>query len=464
MKRGLISNAAFIVLTCLLVSLCSFFIIHNAAWLLGDDCTTLIYTGWDKPIFGFFVSPTLGRFFPLNYTIYDILLPFFDGQISPTAHYAVNAACFVLFVVFFIWLSFHVLKEQAVEYRCIITFFLVVLIIGRTFINFAQCWSGVWTIFTFLPLFIICSLRFLETHRWGYAVIALIAINYVLYYYEIVFVIPLTIGVCAFVFSVGHLSRPEKLYYALLIASGVLFLFLYSILVLPRVDSFYSHHPGKSLFQNALRMFLAQKIMWLAVAFLIIRVYHFVKKDTSFCFYDCLLLSSCAYFCAAAVLGLEFTLYYTPGALVAIPAILAFSVQYLRIKWTVILFLVLALFYGRKIPAHIKVTQNDRISTYENVQLFIDHIGGEKAFFYEPNDDSLERWQWEERHIQRFYLEKVAGWYMMNEDFTIDTRDSFTGEQGLWQVPKENVSMFLQDCPEANCIVRFGMSSIYSIQ
>ena len=464
MKRELICKATFVVLTCLLVSLCSFYIIHNAAWLLGDDCTTLVYTGWDKPIFGFFVSPTLGRFFPLDYTIYDVLLPFFDGQISPTAHYAVNVICFILFIVFFIWLSFFILKDQSVEYRYIITFFLIVLIIGRTFINFAQCWSGVWTIFTFLPLFVVCSLRFLEKHQWGYAIIALVAINYVLYYYEIMFVIPLTIGVCAFVFSVSHLSRQDKLYYALLVASGILFLLLYAILVLPKVDSFYSHHSGKSLFQNALRMFVAQKIMWLTIAFLFVRMYHLIKKDTSFCFYDCLLLSSCSYFCCAAVLGLDFTLYYTPGALIAIPAILAFSVQYLKIKWTVILFLVLTLFYGRKIPAHIKVAQTDRISTYANVQQFIDHLDGEKAFFYEPDDDSLERWQWEERHIQRFYLEKVAGWYMMDEGFSIDTRDRFTGERGLWQVPTENTTMFLQDCPEASFIVNLGMSSIYSIQ
>ena len=464
MNREVTVKTAFWALVCLLIGVCSYFIIHNATWLLGDDCQTLIYTGWDKPIFGFFVSPSLGRFFPLDYTIYDILLPFFDEQIPPVAHYAVHVLCFILFIGSFIWLSLYILKEQPVEWRYSITLFIIIFVVGRTFINFAQCWTGIWTIFTFLPLFVVCSLKFLETGKWKYAIIALVAINYVLYYYETVFVIPLTIGILPFVFRIKKMTLREKKYYALLIVSGLLFLFLYAILVLPKIEQFYAHHSEVSLIYNALRMFIAQKVMWLVVLFLGLRIYHFIKKDTTFTFYDSLLLASCAYCCGAAVLGLNYTLYYTPGVLIAIPAILSYCLKYFNKKWTLILFLSLAVFYGRKIPIDIKGSQNARISTHTNINAFIKLIDEKEVFFFEPQNESMEDWEWEVRHIQRVYLEKVTGWYMKNESFVIETREEFTGESGLWQVTPKDVSRFSEECPSATCVIDFGRSQIYEIE
>ena len=464
MRKDLTIKSIFWVLTGLVLAICSYFIIHNASWLLGDDCQTLIYTGWDKPIFGFFVSPTVGRFFPLDYTIYDLLLPFFDGQIPPAAHYAVHIVCFLLFIGSFIWLSLYILRKESAVWRYSITFSLVILVIGRTFLNYAQCWTGIWTIFTFLPVFIICSLRFLDTAKWRYGIIALLVINYVLYYYETMFVIPLSIGVLAFVFSVKQMSKQAKIYYASLIVSGLLFLLLYAILVLPKVENFYAHHSEFSLLQNAWRMFVAQKIMWLVVVFLIIRLFHLIKKETSFCFYDNLLLASSAYCVGAAILGLNYTLYYTPGVLIAIPAVLAFCIQYFRKEWTLALFIALALFYGRKIPKDIKSSQNERVSTYTNVQAFIEQINDKQVFFFEPTVETMENWEWEIRHIRRFYLEKVTGWYMQDQDFHIETRTEFLGEPGLWQVTKGDIPLFVEIWPDAKCVVDFGNSKVFLIE
>lgn len=464
MRKDLTIKYLFWGLNSLVLLVCSYFIVHNAAWLLGDDCQTLIYTGWDKPIFGFFVSPTLGRFFPLDYTIYDILLPFFDGQIPPAAHYAIHIFCFLLFIGAYIWLSLYILRKESTAWRYSITFSLVILVIGRTFLNFAQCWTGIWTIFTFLPVFIVCSLRFLDTNKWGFGIVALLVINYVLYYYETIFIIPLSLGVLAFVFSVKQLSKQAKTYYALLIASGLLFLLLYAILVLPKVETFYAHHSESSLLQNAWHMFVAQKIMWLVAVFLVIRLFHFIRKDASFCLYDNLLLTSCAYCIGAAILGLNYSLYYTPGVLIAIPAILAFSIQYFKKEWTLVLFIALALFYGRKIPKDIKSSQNSRVSTYTNVHTLIEQIDNKTVYFFEPTVESMENWEWEVRHIRRFYLEKVTGWYMKDQDFHIETRTEFFGEPGLWQVTKGDIPLFVEICPNAKCVVDFGESRIYEVE
>ena len=464
MRKDLTIKTLYWVLLSFVLVICSYFIVHNAAWLLGDDCQTLIYTGWDKPIFGFFVSPTLGRFFPLDYTIYNILLPFFDGQIPPAAHYAIHVLCFLIFIGSFIWLSLNILKKESACWRYSITFCLCIMVIGRTFLNYAQIWTGIWTIFTFLPVFIVCSLRFLETYKWGYGIVALLVINYILYYYETMFVIPISIGILAFVFSVQQLSRQAKAYYALLIASGLLFLILYAILVLPKVETFYAHHSEYSLLENAWHMFVAQKIMWLVVVFLAIRLFHFMKRDTSFCFYDNLLLTSCSYCMGAAILGLNYTLYYTPGVLIAIPAILAFGIQYFKKEWTLVLFIALALFYGRKLPKDINSSQDSRVSTFTNVHALIEKIDNKHVYFYEPTVESMENWEWEVRHIRRFYLEKVTGWYLQDQDFHIEIRNGFLGEPGLWQVTNADVPLFQETCPDARCLVDFGDSKIFEVE
>ena len=337
MKTDNLIKTTFWGLICAILCFCSYFIMHNAAWLLGDDCQTLIYTGWDKPIFGFFVSPTVGRFFPLDYTIYDVLCLFYEGQIPPSAHYFIHVLCFALYVVVFIGVALYILKDYKTIWKYSIAFFVALLVIGRTYVNFMQCWTGVWTIFTFLPLFVYGTLKFLDTKKWSYAILALVSINYILYYYETMFTIPLAIGVCALLFSYKRIEKAERVYYSSLIASGLLFLLLYAILVLPKVETFYAHHLDVSPFMNAAKMFFAQKIMWVVVVFLVVRLVSFIQKKAQFNIYDNLLLASCAYCCGAAFLGLNYTLYYTPAVLVAIPAILYFSKEYLHEKWVLML-------------------------------------------------------------------------------------------------------------------------------
>ena len=465
MKTDNLIRTTFWGLICAILCFCSYFIMHNAAWLLGDDCQTLIYTGWDKPIFGFFVSPTLGRFFPLDYTIYDVLCLFYEGQIPPSAHYCIHVLCFALYVVAFIGVALYVLKDYKTIWKYSIAFFVALLVIGRTYVNFMQCWTGVWTIFTFLPLFVYGTLKFLDTIKWSYAILALVSINYILYYYETMFTIPLAIGVCALLFSYKRIGKAERAYYSSLIASGLLFLLLYAILVLPKVETFYAHHLDVSPFMNAAKMFFAQKIMWVVVVFLVVRLVSFIQKKAQFNIYDNLLLASCAYCCGAAFLGLNYTLYYTPAVLVAIPAILYFSKEYLHEKWVLMLFVVLALFYCRKLPKQIQDNQKDRIGTYQQVNDLIENIDDQSVYFYEPENPNLEPWELEIRSIRKFYLEKVTGWYMQDQNFEIIRMTSFENQTGLWQVVETDQEQFLKLCPTAKEIIDFnkGESKIYQV-
>ena len=465
MNKVLVVKSVFWAMICTLTCVCSFFIMHNAAWLLGDDCQSIIYTGWDKPIFGFFVDPSLGRFFPLDYTIYDVLCLFYDGQIPPTAHFFIHVLGFILLVSSFVGISLYLLKKSEYWYKYLVAFLVVVLAAGRTLALFVECWTGIWTIFAFLALFLLCHVKFNDTHIWIWAIVGLFALNYILYYYETMFVIPLSLGVCAFIFASKGMDKNDKIYNSLLIASGLLFLLLYAFLVLPRVEHYYSHHLDVSPLMNAAKMFFAQKIMWVVLVLLLFRVFMFVKRKAEYNMYDNLLLASCAYCVGAAILGLNYTLYYTPGTLVAIPAILYFSNEYLKKTGTIILFVCLAAFYGRYIPKAIKDNQKNRVSTFNNVQTFIKEIRpDDNVYFYELENPALEDWELEIRSVHKFYLETVTGWYMNNRDFCSKRMIEYNNESGLWQVVKADQDTFVQLSPTAEEKIDFGEYKIYRVK
>ena len=448
---------------CVIVAFGCFFIIHNAAWLIGDDSQVFTYTGWDKPIFGFFVSPSCGRFFPLDYTLYDVLCLFYDGRIGPTPHYVIHAICFIAFCIFTALIALRILKNLKPISQYGITFLFLVTIIGRTFGNFIQLWTGIWTIYVFLILFIYLALRFQDTKNWWYGVFALLSINYVLYYYETMFAIPITIGICSLLFSYQKQNKSERTFNWLLVASGILFLLLYAILVLPQVVNLYHHYTEDSLLANAWKMFFAQKIMWLVVAFGVVRIYNFIRHHATYTFYDNLLLASCAYCCGAAVLHLNYTLYYTPAALCALTAILYFSNEYLKDKWTFILILCLALFYGRKIPKDIKENQKGRIETVQNINT-INSYAFDKLYYYEPFNENLSEGDLDIRQCYRMYIRTLVAWYRNDRNLVVNKKTEFDGKEGIWIIYEKDLDTFISTYPNIESMgFKIGSLSFYRI-
>lgn len=447
----------------MLVAICCYFIINNAAWLIGDDSQVFTYTGWDKPIFGFFVDPSVGRFFPLDYTLYDILCLFYDNRIGPMPHYFIHAICFVIFCAALVLISLRILKDVKPIYRYGTTLFLIITVIGRTYVNFIQLWTGIWTIYVFIVLFIFLAVKFFDTKNWWYGTFALLSINYVLYYYETMFTIPITIGFSALLFSYKKQEKSEKVFNWILIASGILFLVLYAVLVLPRVENMYHHYTDNSLLANAWKMFFAQKIMWVVVAFGLLRIYSFIRYKTLFTFYDGLLLASCAYCCGAAVLHLDYTLYYTPATLCALPASLYFSNEYFEEKWTILLFACLALFYGKKIPQHIKENQKARVETVQNINT-INNYSDEQLYFYEPYNETLNEGDLVIRNCFHFYIKTLIAWYRNDKNLTIEKFTEFDGREGIWIVYDKDFETFVSTYSEVESMgVKIGSLSFFRV-
>ena len=437
-----------------IIAVCSYFIVANAAWVDYDDSQVIMYTGWDKPIFGFFVDPAYGRFFPLDYTVYDILPIFYDGQIPPMAHYVIHVFWFIIYMAFFAAIGLYILKDEKPIWKYAITLALFITVLGRTYDHFMQLWTGIWTIFTFIPIFLYGYIRFSETKKWGYGILALIAINYVLYYYETMFTIPVAIGACSLLLSCKKQDKQERIFNYLLIASGVLFLLLYLILVVPRIEHMYHHYTKDSLLANAMKILFAQKIMWLVIVALVVRVVSFVKKQANYTIYDNMLLASCAYCCGAAALHLDYTLYYTPAAILALPAILYFAKQYMKPWMVLVLFVCLAGFYGRKLPNEIKERQKMRIGYYNNICKFNELVAtGTDLFFYLPENPALDEGELDIRSCKVMYLESKAGWYQNNPDFSInrvEECDEFA--PGIWVMDKKDEQTFTEKCSSAKLV------------
>ena len=428
-----------------LLAVCSYFLIHNAWWIIGDEAIVVSHTGMGKAFLptGFPVMPSEGRLYPFAYNLYDVLLLFNSGYISPQAHYILQAIALVIFGVFFALIGLHILKDKPAVWKYSITFCLVAIVIVRVLPEFITCYTGAWIIFMFLPLFLYCTIRFDETEHWGYGVIALLIINYIIYCYENVCTIPFAIGVCSLLFNYKNLSRSKKIFNVMLIAGCLLFLSIWVFAILPQATHFYSHKAETSHLMNAIKIFIAQKIYWLAAITLIFRAVQIFRKKSSYSFYDSLLLASFAYFLGTAILKLNFTYYYNVGAFVALIAVLYFCKEYLKPHWICVLFVVLAIFYGRKYPSIISKAQKDRITSQSHITQLAETSKKMHIYWFSPYFEDQDNLWADVRNCQRGRLEIILHWYMQSDELTIIEKEDFDESlKGVWLFPCENDKLF----------------------
>ena len=427
---------------------CAFFMIHNAYWQIEDEAIVIGHTGMGKAF-----SPTgfdcmvecYGRLYPFAYNLYNVLLLFHDGYISPTDHYILQSIALVVYALAFAALALFLLRKLPVMWKYAITLCVVAISVARVYPEFITCYTGVWIVVMFLPIFLWSACKFEETEKWVYGIASLLVINYITYCYETLFVIPLAMGACSLLFSYKRLSKNKRLYSWLLVAGGLLFLALYAIIVLPRATHFYGHYSSVSVWRLALKIFVAQKIYWLALVVLVWRTVEIVKKKSEYDFYDSMLLAAFAYFVGAVVLKLDFTYYYNIGALTALVPILRFLNEKLKPHWIFILMALLAVFYCRKIPKTIRRTQKIRVETYADVSNLSKYVGKENIYWYTPDFEDITN-QWVDfRSTTRLRLEVYLSW-LLHQDVHLEEMSAFDEDlKGIWLFPSENKELFPDD-------------------
>jgi len=465
-NKELYFKILFWTLWAVLVTVCVYYIVHNAQWLIGDDAIVIRHTGFGKAFLpSDTVNPGAGRFYPFAYLAYNILLLFGGDHISPMAHYALEAMFFLVFVVSVTMLVLSILEEQKVIWKYSIALLVTIVFVGRVYPLYTECFSTAWCGCSILAVFMLCTFLFYKKQKWIYGFLSLLCINYSCYCGESAFVLPLSFGVCSLLFQRKTMTRKVKAFNWCLVGSSILFLVLYAILVLPYIKSSYdsAHGSEVGVFENAVRMLWAQKLLVLALVLFVIRLVDIIRNKKDYTIYDNLLMSAAACCCGNFVLRLNWTLYYNGPALLVLPSILYFSIYYLKERWTLVLFIALALFYGRKIPTTIQKNQKHRSDVYREItslSTMIDQTSN--VFWYGPSTDE-HSYDLILRDWKHHSLDTYLGWLRFEPDFSTTEIENFERiDNSIWLSTIENKQLF----PEDSCLLKYGelIFSVDSIQ
>jgi len=447
---------------------CAYYMIHNAFWLGGDEAIVMNATGWGHA----FVPPrepfSIGRFFPLSYNLYNILLIFPHGvQVSTTSIYILQAFALCVFSIFIWLMGVQITKSISDRWCYPISLLAVFFAVSRVYHEFVTCYTGVWIVFSLLPAFMWFAWRFSETKKSWCAILALVIVNYIIYCYETVFTIPMTIGAIALIINHKRLSKKEIWFYASLVGSAALFLILYVALVIPQTVVAYdgAHGQDISMLGNAINIFIAQKTMWVVALLLAFRVYDCIRYKKHPCFFDYLILASCAYCCGAAALKLNFIYYYNAAVIIAIPSIIYFGLQYIKPFGTFILLLLFAGFYGAKLPKMIENNQTARVGYLEFSRRMTEYVkNGDTVYWYSPVNTEISDYDLEFRSWTIGYTESVIGYTLVQEDYQISVRDTVTSEPGLWFVMNADTCSFVNNMKNKEVLLDGGGRKCYRIK
>ena len=447
MKRNSLYNTAYWIIWSLIISVCAFFIVKNAQWGIGDDAIIMRHTGSGVPFSpGDTTRPTIGRFYPFAYLLYDLLLPFTNGYVSAFAHYWIHLVAFVLMSFAFAWLFSKLLESENLIWRCVISLSATFVIVFRLYPDYLNCFSTIWNPYSLIALFVCFVWLYHNYNKKAFAVIALLLINYATYCLETIFVIPLSLGLFGIIYCNKHGKKESWFYYSLLF-SGLLYLVLYGILIYPHIENAYdgTHGTDVSLIGNALHMLWGNKILLLAIIVLVCRFFDIVIRKKDLTVFDNLLLASAAYCLACFVLKLNWTMYYNIGAILAFPPIVYFCQNYLKAPLTFIILVALMSLYGYKLPNKVRNSQIERVQTAQQMEVLTDaYLQGGRLFWYTPDIESAQ--DIEIRDWRKASLCTYIRWIIRNPSFEIESRESFSDEDtGIWLVPMENKGQITDD-------------------
>lgn len=416
---------------------CSYHIIHNAQWVIGDDAIVIREIG-----FGGYASPNTcirpeeGRFYPTTYLGYNILVLLTKGNITPVNLYVYHTFYFFLMVITGFWF-FLVIQPRQSKWRYPIATMATILLTGRYYTTFANCFSSgwFWTGISFLSLLLL--VYFIKTDKLGYGIAYLFMVIFTTYSLENAFVTPLMIGIFGLWLMRANNTRNRKILFYGLIIDALVFLLIYLCYIYPQISTAYdgAHGSEVTLFGNAIHIIIAQKLLWIGIPLLLWRIWELFVNKKAGTIFDVLLLAAAASTCSGFVLRLNWVSYYNSAAITCLFCAINFGYEYLSEKKQWIIFavtLLFALFYTRKLPQNIKSVNDDRIDAKE----FVDAILAEdiiinKVYFYVPGEENRTF-----ENIQRVWLynalETYLAYELQNEDFRLPREKVYNGAKGLW--------------------------------
>lgn len=429
-----------------------FFILNNAYWLVADDAIVIRHTGWGIPFkCADGTIPLIGRFFPFAYLPYNICLLFCDGLVSPKAHYLINAFGFLVFVGSLSVLALRMVNNTNTLYKYFIAICFVAVAVEITYPMFILVRSTMWVDYTLVALFVLLCHCFYKSQKWIYGLCALLCINYFCYCLESNFLFPLTMGGGALIIGrMGkkNISKRDFLFSWLLICSGLLYLVLYCILVLPYVTDAYdsSHGASMGVLGNAFKMICECKMLVLILIVFFVRLIDTVKNKTEYTFFDVLLIMAVSCCCGGFALRFNLNNYYILYVLIGLPAVLYYSQLYLKGKMAIVLWPILFLLFIRPVGSQVKHNQRDRKETWKQVNLLSNKINEAKGVFcYEPIKEEYS-YDVEIRTCKYNSICTYLGWLRHDMNYSITRVPSFAPvDNTVWLNALENEVLFPED-------------------
>lgn len=432
-------------LSALLTGFLAFFIIYNAGWIIGDDAIVISHTGWGH----FFnpadtITPSEGRFYPLAYIIYNIL-PIFELS-SVNAHFALHMLTFILFCIVSLWACYKAIDTKQLAWQnAVLVFSAAVVCIARAYCNFLDAYSTIWVDYTLVMIWILCCYYVHVKQSKTALIIGLLSVTYLTFCLETNFIFPLSYGILGLLFMWTKSTKLERTYLWSLVGVGVVFLLLYFFICFLHIEEAYDGAHGQeiTIIGNAIKMFLAQKVLWVVLILVCWRAYRiFIKKD-EYEFWDTILLTGCAYCCGCTAMKLNWVLYYSLASLFMVPAIVYYLHKYLGTKWAGIIMLALALFTFRKVPEYIKTNQKARKESAETIEILVSQYkAGDKLYLYAPEDDREWCFDLEQRAWLYTCLERLFAWEIEQEDMKLQIVKTFDGQAGTYVLSYENDKLF----------------------
>ena len=413
-----ISSVLFFSIWVLIISICAFFIVYNASWLVGDDAIVMRHTGFGHPFMPKdFVIKEAGRFYPFSYLMYNILLIFGKGWISPEAHYTLHSICFIFCIFNYSILAFNITENRQPWFRYAITLLVAITAVGRFLPNFLECYSTVWFGYYLSSLFILLAFTFFQKQVLTFGILALLVATFSTYRSESSFIMPLAFGSANLLFNFKRLSKAKAIISALLIVDAIIYLTIYATSILPYTVGRYdgSHGSNISFISNAINIIVAQKIILISIPFALYKLFLLAKGKSAYGFFDSIYLTALAMCCGGFILKLNWVLYYNTAAIFTLFFILSVCMSTkMRQTNVIIIFAAISLLYGSKITPTIINNQKSRIQVPIEIAQLSQKIECHQTFWLAPDDNNHT-----ESMVKKDWIETQIAWATNNERFKI---------------------------------------------
>jgi hypothetical protein len=315
-----------------------FVIMLQANWTFSDDHEYITTTAVNKYVPFYF---GVGRFYPLGHFHYNIPLFIFrllgiESGLPVEAHFALIALFYSVSVIC-LFLLFnriepikgHVHPLFSGFFAC--TFFLLGHAFCSVFMSLIYPEAQVIMLFSF---FIIMYYQALKTDKKRYYIAALIVAIYSTYCKEPVSGAFLVLAVSNLLFGYKTQSKRETVFYAALIANGILFIVLYYFISYKNTSRFYNEGRIEiyglqfiiSILRNNPQLIIMAIFVVLRFAAIII------KKDRDHLYYDSLLFAGTAYSAAYILLHLSSSYYFLPSMTLFLPSLVYWMKYFYQTK------------------------------------------------------------------------------------------------------------------------------------